>query len=137
MTREWHLDQRLADESHPVAHLGLSELRLQDDANYPWLLLVPRVVGASELIDLSRIHQTELLAEIDRISRIMRTLFRPLKLNIAMLGNRVPQLHVHLIARYRTDPTWPNPVWGVIHALPYAPEPLVERVGRLQRALDG
>lgn len=133
----WHLDQRLADESHPVAHLGLSELRLQDDANYPWLLLVPRVPGARELTDLDRHQQTLLLAEIDRCSRVLQSLFRPEKLNIAILGNRVEQLHVHLIARFRIDPTWPRPVWGVINALPYAPETLVERVTRLQRAVAG
>lgn len=134
---DWTLDERLSDESHPVAHLRLSELRLQDDCNYPWLILIPRVHGASELLDLSREQQSELLAEIDLCGRALKSLFRPDKLNIATLGNRVPQLHVHLIARFRHDPTWPNPVWGVIHALPYTPEALVERVERLQRLLSG
>ena len=68
-------------------------------------------------------------------SRVLKQLFRPYKLNIAALGNLVPQLHVHLIARYQDDPAWPAPVWGRIHCRPYEPEALVQRVRELQRAL--
>jgi diadenosine tetraphosphate (Ap4A) HIT family hydrolase len=129
------LDPQLASDSHPVAELALSSLRLMDDANYPWLLLVPRVEGARELIDLERGQQAELLDEINRVSRLLRRLFRPYKLNVAALGNLVPQLHMHLIARYREDPAWPAPVWGRSHARPYEPEALVQRISALQAGL--
>lgn len=130
------LDEQLAHDSHPIAELGLSSLRLMDDSNYPWLILVPRVADARELIDLDAAQQTQLLEEVNRVSRALKRLFRPHKLNIAALGNLVPQLHVHLIARYRDDPAWPAPVWGRIHARPYEPEALVERVRELRAAMD-
>lgn len=131
----WQLDPKLADGSHPVAHLSLSELRLMDDATYPWLLLIPRVCEATELIDLDAAQQAMLMTEINRCSRIAKKLFLPTKLNVAALGNVVPQLHVHVIARFANDPAWPAPVWGRIEAAPYSPEALVERVARLQGAL--
>lgn len=131
----WNLDPQLANESHPVTELPLSELRLMDDANYPWLVLVPRIPGAVELLDLSGAQQQALLAEIGRCSRALQALFRPHKLNIAALGNLVPQLHVHMIARRRDDPAWPAPVWGRVSARPYSPDALVERVRQLQEAL--
>jgi len=132
---DYTLDAQLASDSHPVAELSLSSLRLMDDSHYPWLLLVPRVARARELIDLTVEQQMELTCEIDRVSRVLRTLFRPFKLNIAALGNLVPQLHVHLIARYQDDPAWPAPVWGRSHALPYTPEALAERIRALQAEL--
>jgi len=130
------LDPQLASDSHPIAEWELSSLRLMDDSNYPWLILVPRVADARELIDLDAAQQTILLGEINRASRALKRVFRPHKLNIAALGNLVPQLHVHLIARYTDDPAWPAPVWGRRHARPYEPEALVERVQQIRAALD-
>jgi diadenosine tetraphosphate (Ap4A) HIT family hydrolase len=130
------LDPQLASDSHPVAEFGLSSLRLMDDANYPWLLLVPRVVNARELIDLDARQQAMLLDETNTSSRLLMRLFRPYKLNIAALGNLVPQLHVHLIARYRDDPAWPAPVWGRAHARAYETDELVQRVEQLRAGLE-
>jgi diadenosine tetraphosphate (Ap4A) HIT family hydrolase len=130
------LDDQLAHDSHPIAELGLSALRLMDDSNYPWLILVPRVAEARELIDLDSAQQLQLLDEVNRVSRVLKQLFRPHKLNIAALGNLVPQLHVHLIARYRDDPAWPAPVWGRIHACAYEPDALVQRVRELRAAMN-
>ncbi len=130
------LDDQLAHDSHPIAELGLSSLRLMDDSNYPWVILVPRVAEARELIDLDAPRQAQLLDEVNRVSRALKQLYRPHKLNIAALGNLVPQLHVHLIARYRDDPAWPAPVWGRIHACPYEPEALVQRVRELHAAMN-
>lgn len=132
----WHLDPRLADDTHPVAALELCELRLMDDANYPWLVLVPRVPEAVELLELDAAQRHRLTDEIDLAGRALRALFRPHKLNVAALGNLVPQLHVHVIARYREDPAWPAPVWGRVAARPYPPEALVERIAALQAALQ-
>ena len=137
MNTQFHLDPQLAADTHPVALLPLSELRLMDDANYPWLVLVPRVPEVRELIDLDRAQQMQLLEEIGRVSRMLQALFRPHKLNVAALGNAVPQLHVHVIARRQDDPAWPRPVWGMAAARAYSPEALVGRIRELQQALRG
>lgn len=131
------LHPQLADDTHPLATLTLCELRLMDDANYPWLVLVPRITGARELIDLDTDQRRQLTDEIDIAARLLRTAFRPYKLNIAALGNMVEQLHVHVIGREQDDPAWPAPVWGRVAARPYTPEQLVERIGQLQAALTG
>ncbi len=124
----YELHPQLAADTHPVAALPLCELRLMDDSNYPWLVLVPRVLGASELFDLDRTQRHALGDEIELASRLLRDVFQPFKLNVAALGNLVPQLHIHVIARFESDPAWPAPVWGRIAARPYSPEMLVERI---------
>ena len=131
----WQLHPQLDEDTHPIAHFELSELRLMDDANYPWLILVPRALEARELIDLDPAQQATLMAEVSRVSKAMQTLFRPHKLNVAALGNQVPQLHVHVIARQIEDPAWPAPVWGRVQARAYEPEALVDRVRQLRGAL--
>jgi diadenosine tetraphosphate (Ap4A) HIT family hydrolase len=132
---DFTLDPRLDSDSQPVAELPLCTLRLMDDANYPWLILVPRVPDARELLDLDADRQAQLLAEINQASRLLRRLFAPHKLNIAALGNVVAQLHVHLVARYPDDPAWPAPVWGRAPARPYAAAALEERLDALRSAL--
>ena len=133
---EWQLDPRLADDTHPVALLPLCEVRLMDDAHHPWLILVPRVEDAVDITDLDAAQQSALMREIDRAARALQTAVKPHKLNVAALGNVVPQLHVHVIARYRDDIAWPRPVWGTATAQPYSPEQLVERVALLGTALS-
>ncbi len=133
---DWQLDPRLAEDTHPVAHLGLSELRLMDDAHHPWLILVPRIPGARELTDLRASDRAVLTREINVGSRVLQALFKPDKLNVAALGNMVEQLHVHVIARFRNDIAWPRPVWGTASASPYSPEALVQRINALRDALD-
>jgi len=131
----FHLHPQLAEDTVPVFELALCEVRLMDDANHPWLVLVPRIADVTELIDLDAAQRTLLTAEIDATSRALNSLFKPDKLNIAALGNMVPQLHVHVIARFHNDIAWPRPVWGVANARPYAPEQLVERINSLSEAL--
>lgn len=131
----WHLHPQLADDTAPVIELPLCEVRLMDDANHPWLVLVPRVADMVELIDLAPAQRTRLTDEIDTACRALKTLFTPDKLNVAALGNLVPQLHVHVIARFRDDIAWPRPVWGNATARPYSPEELIERVSALRAAL--
>ncbi len=106
------LDARLAADTHLIGDLPLSQLRLFDDARFPWFVLVPRIAGARELIDLDESDQRTLLAEINRVGRVLESGLRPDKLNVAALGNVVPQLHVHVIARFTNDAAWPHPVWG-------------------------
>ena len=131
----WHLHPQLADDSTPVIELALCEVRLMDDANHPWLILIPKVADTVEIIDLSPAQRTQLTVEIDTAARALKALFKPDKLNVAALGNLVPQLHVHVIARYQNDIAWPRPVWGAANACPYAPEQLVDRVRQLRTQL--
>jgi diadenosine tetraphosphate (Ap4A) HIT family hydrolase len=133
--QRYELHPQLAADTHPVAAFGLCELRLMDDANYPWLVLVPRLPNARELIDLDSQQRRLLTDEVDRAARALRDAFHPHKLNVAALGNVVPQLHVHVIARYEQDAAWPAPVWGRVAARPYAPEALAERIALLQETL--
>lgn len=132
----WHLHPQLADDTHPLAQFALCEVRLMDDANHPWLILVPRVENAVEVIDLDAAQQAQLMQEIDRASRALQAAVKPHKLNVAALGNVVPQLHVHVIARFHDDIAWPRPVWGMATAQPYSPELLIARVEVLRAALS-
>ena len=136
-TPRFALHPQLADDTAPVIELPLCEVRLMDDANHPWLVLVPRVADMVEIIDLDTAQRTQLTAEIAAASRALKALFKPLKLNVAALGNLVPQLHVHVIARYTDDIAWPRPVWGMAAARPYSPEALIERINALRGALGG
>lgn len=106
------LHPTLAKDTFAVTDYPLCEIRLMDNKLFPWLILVPKREGASEWIDLDRADQHQLSDEIAMCSHIFLALTTPDKLNIAALGNQVPQLHVHLIGRYKADKAWPNPVWG-------------------------
>jgi diadenosine tetraphosphate (Ap4A) HIT family hydrolase len=106
------IDERLINDSFAVTSLTLCDVRLMNDANYPWLLLIPRVANTREIIDLSDENQLILMREIAFTSRILQKLTQCDKLNVAALGNVVPQLHVHIIARFTTDIAWAAPVFG-------------------------
>lgn len=133
------LDARLEADSLAVVELPLSSVRLMRDANYPWLLLVPRRAGATELIDLAVADQIELVGEIAAASRALRAIVACDKVNVAALGNVVAQLHVHVIARRHDDPAWPRPVWGAVPRVPYtdgAAERLAARIAAALRVTD-
>ena len=135
VSTHFEVHPQLAEDTVPVIELTLCEVRLMDDANHPWLVLVPRVANAVEMIDLDAVQRTQLTTEIDAVSRTLKALFKPDKLNVAALGNLVSQLHVHVIARFRNDIAWPRPVWGAANARAYAPEELIQRVRALRDAL--
>jgi diadenosine tetraphosphate (Ap4A) HIT family hydrolase len=115
----WSLHPQLEHDTEPVGDLSLSRLLVHNDANYPWLLLVPRRPGACEIIDLDEKDQAQLLSEIARVSRALKDITACHKLNVAAIGNMVPQLHIHIVARRRDDPAWPKPVWGAVPAREY------------------
>lgn len=128
------LDPRLAADTVPVGDLALCSVLLMDDARFPWLILVPRREGASEITDLSPEDGRALWEETRIAAGVMQALAKPDKLNVAALGNVVAQLHVHVIGRFRSDPAWPSPIWGVGERRPYpvhAREQLAERVAAL------
>ena len=115
---DFELDSRLDADSLFIADWPLCRVLRMNDRSYPWLILVPRRVGVHEIIDLSSADQAALLGEIGQASRSIRKALKPEKLNVAALGNVVPQLHVHVIGRFADDPAWPRPIWGV-----QAPQP--------------
>lgn len=120
MDSDFQLDPRLAADTVPVGDLALSSVLLMDDARFPWLVLVPRRPGVSELTDLSADDATLLAMELRLATGVMLELAKPDKVNVGALGNIVPQLHVHVIGRFRSDPAWPGPVWGHGARLPYS-----------------
>jgi diadenosine tetraphosphate (Ap4A) HIT family hydrolase len=116
---DFALDPQLKADTSPVTRLGLSELLLMNDARFPWLILVPRRAGMTEIIDLTPADRDALFAEIVTVSEALRSVTACDKLNVAALGNQTPQLHVHVIARFRGDAAWPGPVWGKGAAVAY------------------
>jgi diadenosine tetraphosphate (Ap4A) HIT family hydrolase len=110
---DWTLHPQLAADTVNLGDLPLSRVLVMNDANYPWLILVPRKADITEVIDLDEAEQTLLMREVAEAARALREVTACHKLNIAALGNMVPQLHVHVIARFRHDAAWPQPVWGV------------------------
>lgn len=110
---QWSLHPQLVRDTIELGDLALSRVLVIRDANYPWLLLVPRRPGIVEIIDLEEVEQAQLMVEIARVSRVLKAVTQCDKLNVAALGNAVPQLHVHVIARRKTDKAWPKPVWCV------------------------
>ena len=115
-----------------LADWPLCKVLLMNDSQYPWFILVPRISGLKEIIDLTDIQQKTFWSESAKLSELLRDVFNPDKLNVAALGNMVPQLHVHHIARFTTDIAWPKPVWGLHSPVAYSDEQLVE----LKKALS-
>jgi diadenosine tetraphosphate (Ap4A) HIT family hydrolase len=120
----WSLHQQLAADTVPLGDLPLARILIMQDAHYPWLILVPRRPGATEIIDLAEDDQAQLTREIAAASHALRHVTHCAKLNVAALGNAVSQLHVHIIARRTDDAAWPRPVWGVVPPAPYEPAKL-------------
>lgn len=129
------LHPRLEADCFHVGDLALSRVLLMNDARFPWLILVPRRPEVRELHDLGPDDQAALWAEIDAASRVFNRLIHPRKLNVAAIGNMVPQLHVHVVARFEDDAAWPAPVWGFGTREPYDEDESSGFIGLLQREL--
>lgn len=130
------LHPKLAQDTFLVGEFPLSTCRLMNDCQFPWLILVPRVAGVKELYELSASDQAQFLRESSWLSSQLAKTFLADKMNIAALGNQVPQLHFHHIVRYHNDIAWPNPVWGT-PAVPYTPAVLSPMQQTLMMALRG
>lgn len=129
------LHPRLAADTVAVASLALSELRLMNDARYPWLILVPRRADVRDFIELDAADQALLFAEVRRCGELLKAAHAPTRINIAMIGNMVPQLHAHVVARFDRDEAWPRPVWGLGEPRPYPPDELATRVAGYRQSL--
>jgi len=132
---ELHVD--LQKDTYTVGQFNLSLILLHKDANYPWLILVPKREKVREIHHLMEDEQTQLVKESSHLSEVMTSLFAPTTMNIAALGNMVPQLHVHHVARFEGDPAWPKPIWGALEAKTYENKALQERLDRLHASLVG
>lgn len=126
----FELHPRLASDTHRLAELDLCTLLLMNDARYPWCILVPRRAGVREVYELEAADRAQLLHESCALGAAMMRAFAGTKLNVAALGNVVPQLHVHHIVRFEHDAAWPAPVWGQHPSQPYTP---AERLGFVER----
>lgn len=134
MDMTFALDPRLAAETLPVGDLPVSTVLLVDDARFPWFMLVPRRPALRELTDLSVPDYGAVMDELRLALRVMTRLMGPDKVNVGALGNIVPQLHLHVVARFRSDVAWPGPVWGSGPRQPYpahAAASLADRAGAL------
>ena len=114
------LDPRLETDTLPIGDLLLCRVRLMNDARFPWLILVPRKPDLREFTDLAAPERAMLMEEIAAASTALQDATGAQKLNVGALGNRVPQLHVHVVARFEGDSAWPAPVWGNGRGEPYA-----------------
>jgi len=129
------LDPRLQQDCLVVGRFPLCHLLLMRDANYPWFILVPDREAVTEIHHLEEADRLQLLQESCSLSAALEAAFHPDKLNVAALGNLVPQLHIHHVVRYRDDAAWPAPVWGRLPAKAYSDTGLAEVVAKLKSSL--
>ena len=130
------LDKRLEQDSHFVCNLSLSQVRLINDSQFIWCLLVPEVDGVQEIIDLDESQQAQLWKESETLSRVLQLGFSPDKLNVAAIGNIVSQLHVHHICRFKNDIAWPAPVWGRQAMINYKEDALITLIQKLNYLIN-
>lgn len=131
----FELDERLNKDTWFIGDMALCQALLMNDSQFPWVILVPRRENCRELIDLQGEDRELLWRESDAVSLALRNLFSPHKLNVAALGNVVPQLHLHHIARFTDDRAWPQPVWGRQPAIAYVEDEAVSRIEALAQHL--
>lgn len=125
---DWDLHPRLMADSVPVINHGRLQFRLINDRRFIWLLVLPRHAGAEQLHHLPADWREETLAGLDAASHVLDSLYQPTRINVGAIGNLVPQLHVHCIARFVDDPAWPGVVWGAGEREPAEPLELLVRV---------
>jgi diadenosine tetraphosphate (Ap4A) HIT family hydrolase len=132
---KFKLHPQLQQDCEQLGRFELCHVLLMRDAHYPWCILVPARADITEIYQLESADQQQLLRESSILAQTMAKVFEADKMNIAALGNVVPQLHIHHIARHRDDAAWPAPVWGKVAARAYTPELLAQTAARLREAL--
>lgn len=133
----FELHAQLEQDCEQLGRFALCRLLLMRDANYPWCILVPERAGVTEIYQLSDADQWQFMRESAALAEAMAKIFAADKMNIAALGNIVPQLHIHHIARRRGDPAWPAPVWGTVPPRSYAEDELADTAAALRSAFVG
>lgn len=131
----YELHPKLVQDTFSIGEYELSDVRLMNDTRYPWVILVPRRVNVHEIHQLSEAEQQRLIYESSFTAEQMTQLFSAQKMNVAAIGNVVEQLHLHHVARFTTDVTWPLPVWGIGEAQPYSEVAAKAMLSQLRRVL--
>lgn len=131
------VNERLKNDTIEIGRLELSLLLLMNERSLPWFILVPQKDGVTEIDELSQSDRSILIEEIAQVSSAIRKLYKPDKINIGALGNLVPQLHVHVLGRFKNDRAWPGPIWGTGPVEPYFEEDLIKVVRAFRAALNG
>ena len=126
------IDKNFLNNSHFIVTLKLCSIRLIDNSRFPWIILIPIKKRVTDITELNSKDQTLLMKEIVFCSKIMKKKFKTLKLNVEKIGNIVPQLHIHIIARFKNDSTWPLSVW-VIKGKPYKKKELGLIISKLRK----
>ena len=135
LSENWVLDPRLQQDTKPVKELEISSVRLMNDQRWPWLILVPRIANAEEFFDLRAGHRDGAMNEAAIVGQKLQTITSCEKINIAMIGNMVRQLHIHVVARNSGDANWPGPIWGYGKAQAYSDDHAVALVAHLKAIL--
>jgi len=135
MTLSFQLHPRLQADCIPVGRFELCQLLLMNDSQYPWFILVPQVDGLRELYELSKAQQQVFMEESSYLAEQLAVLYQADKMNIAAIGNLVPQLHIHHIVRYQIDKAWPAPIWGKFAAIPYGDAEIAGQLAQVRNAL--
>ena len=118
-----------------IIDLPISRVLMEDETSYPWFFLVPRIPNISKFIDLSSEQEYEVFKELSLLQRVIWKLFSPKQLNVAAIGNKTPQLHIHVVARFETDPSWPKTVWDQAHGSKYDDKTKEQLLSTVQKAI--
>ena len=129
------LHPQLAADTIPVGDFPVARLLMINDAAYPWFILVPRRDGIKDAFELSERDHLAVTRESRALCAALMKVFNGEKMNVAALGNMVPQLHIHHVVRFKTDPAWPGPIWGVQDLTPYGPDEANARSKHVREAL--
>jgi Diadenosine tetraphosphate (Ap4A) hydrolase and other HIT family hydrolases len=131
----FQLHPRLEQDCIAIGHFELCRLLMMNDSQYPWFVLVPERADLQEIYQLSKAERELLTEESSYLAENLAKLYQADKMNIAAIGNMVPQLHIHHIVRYRTDKAWPAPVWGKFAAVPYTERQITDNLTRIKDQL--
>jgi len=135
MTTTFQLHPRLKQDCIAIGRFELCQLLMMDDSQYPWFILVPEKADIKEIYQLSKSERHTLTEESSYLAENLATLYKADKMNIAAIGNLVPQLHIHHIVRYQTDKAWPAPIWGKFAAVPYTQQQITDNIELIKEQL--
>ena len=135
MTTTFQLHPRLKQDCISIGRFDLCQLLMMNDSHYPWFILVPEKADIKEIYQLAKPDQHTLLEESSYLAENLAALYKADKMNIAAIGNLVPQLHIHHIVRYQSDKAWPDPVWGKFAAIPYTQQQIADNITRIKEQL--
>ena len=135
MTTQFQLHERLQQDCIDLGRFDLCRILMMNDSQYPWFILVPEKVGIQEIYQLTQSERQTLTEESCYLAENVALLYNADKMNIAAIGNLVPQLHIHHVVRYQADKAWPAPVWGKFAAVPYTQQEQADHSAKVKAQL--